>query len=1272
MPHEPRTAFEKRSSRIVRPGSPRPPVPAPRHAQVPPAWRVALPILLIGLAGSHAAAAPPLDHIIVVIMENRPYEKVVNQPYISTMIANGVVFTNSFAIRHPSQPNYIALWSGSTQGSTDDLCPVPGSPFSTENLGHACEAAGLRWRAYSEDLPWAGSDTCRANNLYARKHDPWTDFGNLDHSNERPYTDLAVDIANGQLPDLAFVIPNLCNDMHDCSTASGDAWLARNVPVMLDALGPNGLLVLTWDESDHSPGNHILTVFCGQPVQRGFASADTVNHYTVLRAICEGLGLTPFMAAASQRPITTVWVDRNLVTNPSFESSTVGWNAYHGATIARVPGGTDGAYALEIQAPANTGLFGVNDAPNWVSPAAAAGARYRCAAWVRSATGTGSAQLQIREFASGVQKGTTFRSPAVPLSSAWQIITTDYVVTNPGTTLDFQVIDVPVTPGEVFQVDAVSIYFAGTDRAPVVTAPAVTGAEGSPVTLNVTAVDPDRNPIGALATDLSALPPGSNATFVPGPGNTTGTLTWTPSFADGGHSYPVSFTASNALTGSTLTTLSVANVNRPPLASLAATPASGVAPLAVRADASASTDPDGPVASYTFDFGDGTVIGPQSSPVATHTFAPGVWTVTLGVGDGEGGTGSTSMPVTAYPNLVANPSFESSTAGWKASSGATLTRVPGGSDGAWALEVQGPQSLTIFEVNDAPNWVNPVAAPGSRYRYTAWVRSAAGIGSARLRIREFLGGVQIGNVMRSQAVALSPGWQMLTADFVATTPGSTLDFQVTDTPAAPGEVFDVDAVSIYLAGTDAAPTVTAPAATSGPAGAPITVRVTASDPDGDAVGSLVADLSSLPPGNDATFTPDPSNTSGSLTWTPDLADAGRSYPVTFTASNALSGSAVTIISVTRPNHPPLAALSVTPAAGVAPLGVTADASASTDPDGPLASYTFDFGDGTVVGPQGSPVATYTFGPGVWRVTLRVDDGDGGSDYTTTSVTAYRNLVTNPSFETSTTGWNGYAGATVARTLGGHSGAFALAVQGPDTTSVFGVNDAPDWVSPVAGAGTRYRYAAWVRSSGETAGAAGLQIRELLNGVQQAPTLRTPAVPLSAGWQMLTVDYVATAAGSNLNFQAIDFPVTRGETFLTDDISIVIVPDAATAVAGIRGAREERGERPAVSQTSAGPLGSQEGWAGPEEAMRASVSPNPLLSQGALSFGMRQAGPVRAQVFDVRGRCVRTLIDGERPAGRQVLVLDGRDDQGMMLPAGMYYCRVRTAGGSQTGRFLVLR
>src|SRR5213596_2338134 len=106
-------------------------------------------------------------------MENHDYDAVRGQPYTADLVAGGSSFSSSYAVTHPSQPNYIALWSGGLQGIYSDQCPAPGSPFAAENLGHACEAAGLRWRAYSEDLPGVGSDTCRTE-LYARKHDPWT------------------------------------------------------------------------------------------------------------------------------------------------------------------------------------------------------------------------------------------------------------------------------------------------------------------------------------------------------------------------------------------------------------------------------------------------------------------------------------------------------------------------------------------------------------------------------------------------------------------------------------------------------------------------------------------------------------------------------------------------------------------------------------------------------------------------------------------------------------------------------------------------------------------------------------------------------------------------------------------------------------------------------------------------------------------------------------------------------------------------------------------
>ena len=254
---------------------------------------------------------PALDHIVVVIMENKNYDSVRLLPYTASLIGSNASFSASFAITHPSQPNYLALWSGSTQGVTNDACPPPGSPYSTENLGHACEAAGLTWRAYSENLPAVGSGVCTAGGtLYTRKHDPWTDFSNLDHTRERTYNDLLVDEAGGTLPNLAFVIPNNCHNSHDtgCTAAAADVWLSQNMPAMITAAGPHGLVVLTWDEDDGSAFNHILTVFVGPRVRTGYLSATHITHYTLLRTLCAALRIAPFGAALQETPITDVWI----------------------------------------------------------------------------------------------------------------------------------------------------------------------------------------------------------------------------------------------------------------------------------------------------------------------------------------------------------------------------------------------------------------------------------------------------------------------------------------------------------------------------------------------------------------------------------------------------------------------------------------------------------------------------------------------------------------------------------------------------------------------------------------------------------------------------------------------------------------------------------------------------------------------------------------------------------------------------------------------------
>jgi hypothetical protein len=143
---------------------------------------------------------------------------------------------------------------------------------------------------------------------YQRKHAPWTEFSNLDHMNERPLTDLFPDIAAGNLPALAFVVPNMCNSTHDCSLTTGDTWLAGIVPALIDAVGSNGVVILTWDEDDNGSFNHILTVFAGATVKPGYSHTIFMNHYGVLRTICDALGLAPMGAASTSGSIYDVWM----------------------------------------------------------------------------------------------------------------------------------------------------------------------------------------------------------------------------------------------------------------------------------------------------------------------------------------------------------------------------------------------------------------------------------------------------------------------------------------------------------------------------------------------------------------------------------------------------------------------------------------------------------------------------------------------------------------------------------------------------------------------------------------------------------------------------------------------------------------------------------------------------------------------------------------------------------------------------------------------------
>jgi hypothetical protein len=181
----------------------------------------------------------------------------------------------------------------------------------------------------------------------------------------------------------------------------------------------------------------------------------TPGTYTVTLTVFDSF------AAADPTPASRVITVNagNLVGNPSFETDTSGWRPYPGSDTMteRVPGGFEGTFALQVRGPATTAAFGINDSPNWVATTGVAGTRYRFTAWVRAEASLGHAHLRVREYLNGVQVGGTTHSASVVLGQPWQRLAVDHVTQAAGSTLDFQVVDVPVAPGEVFQTDGIVI-----------------------------------------------------------------------------------------------------------------------------------------------------------------------------------------------------------------------------------------------------------------------------------------------------------------------------------------------------------------------------------------------------------------------------------------------------------------------------------------------------------------------------------------------------------------------------------------------------------------------------------------------------------------------------------------------------------------------------------------------------------------------------------------------------------------------------------------------
>jgi len=239
-------------------------------------------------------------------MENHSYSQIIGSsaaPYINSLASGCGLATNYTAVTHPSLPNYIAATSGGTQGITDDN-PPSSHPLAVNSIFQQAGSAG----SYEESMP--SNCDLTSSGTYAVKHNPeayYTGIRTACAADNVPMGTtssgaFASALSSGTLPKFSFVTPNLCDDMHDCSVQTGDAWLQSWVPKITASASyqaGNTVIFITWDEDDSSSGNHVATLVISPYTTPGTQSSTAFTHYSLLRTTEQLLGITTFLGNAA-------------------------------------------------------------------------------------------------------------------------------------------------------------------------------------------------------------------------------------------------------------------------------------------------------------------------------------------------------------------------------------------------------------------------------------------------------------------------------------------------------------------------------------------------------------------------------------------------------------------------------------------------------------------------------------------------------------------------------------------------------------------------------------------------------------------------------------------------------------------------------------------------------------------------------------------------------------------------------------------------------------
>lgn len=262
------------------------------------------------------ADIPNFAHIFVILEENDSDGNLLGNPktsFISNLISHYSLATNYEAITHPSLPNYLAITGGSTYGVTSNCLPVGDNSCAVNapSIVDSIEHSGRTWKAYYESMPQPCAVTSTAS--YDVATNPFIHHKNILDNEQRcaghvvPFTQFNADLAAGSLPDFAFIVPNMCNNTHNCPLATGDKWLASTATQLLDSnafTDQNSLLAITWDEPGEKDANYdVPLILAGPQVKRSYQSARRYNHYSLLHTIEKAWSLDPLTKNDANAPI---------------------------------------------------------------------------------------------------------------------------------------------------------------------------------------------------------------------------------------------------------------------------------------------------------------------------------------------------------------------------------------------------------------------------------------------------------------------------------------------------------------------------------------------------------------------------------------------------------------------------------------------------------------------------------------------------------------------------------------------------------------------------------------------------------------------------------------------------------------------------------------------------------------------------------------------------------------------------------------------------------